>query len=348
MFVRSETPRPVAAPSAPQRAHPIEVWNLRHGRPAYVGAQPIVNVVGRVTDPDVASLAYRLNGGGIQEVALATRQRRHARLPAVGDYNIDTIVPDQLEADNELVLIGRRSGHGDVVRRVRFGVTALSKLRDVTLVGGHVSELGQVVDGRWRAVHAPAAALALTARDAGYDRLILLARNDGEDVRVETTMVPQAWTSFRHSVGLVFGWQGHERGDGARLPQTWSSGLAYYSSKRGGLVLREGTDVRYDGRAATRDVIHGVAPVSAWHSSLDGQLGLLLRRRLPVLRPGVSLRFVLELVRGHGRVELRAGRRHHAEVTAPLHQAAGAIGVLAHHAAVRVTDFSCTPLRSPS
>lgn len=105
------------------KSDPIELWNVRDEVPTYVGAQRIVNILGRLSNvDDVEYLSYSLNDGPRVPVFFASRAWSANRLAHLGDFNIDTVERGQLKAENRLTPTIQQKDGREIVRTVCFPV----------------------------------------------------------------------------------------------------------------------------------------------------------------------------------------------------------------------------------
>lgn len=162
----------------------IDLWNVHHGTALYVGAQRIVNVVGRLTEPgNIRRLTYSLNGSPPRPVVFKVDNAADQRLAHEGDFCIDTIDRRALREQNTLVLSADLRDGQAVERTVEFRrrdasePTSAPFRLDLTGVR-YVAEVGQVVDGHWRIGQDSEGkpCLEIIPADAGLDRIILFGR----------------------------------------------------------------------------------------------------------------------------------------------------------------------------
>ena len=158
----------------------LEVWSLTTGGTAYMGAQRIFNVIGRVKNAsDSTELMYSLNGGARMPAILGGSPRNIA----ADHFNIDTLNIEDLEENNELDIWVR---NGDQIFRNRIAFTtrksAVKEPRfDLAFDGvRHPEEIGQCIDGCWHVSTDKAGRPCLEIRpgNAGYDRLFGIGGHD--------------------------------------------------------------------------------------------------------------------------------------------------------------------------
>lgn len=342
-------------PSAPQPAHDpgIALWHLADGGTCLVGAQPLFNVLGAVEPTD--RLFYRLNGGP-ERTVVVNAGRTIPRLQKPGHFSIDTIGMQDLQPDNVLELLALGLDHRPRRRTLRFSIRPCAPLEsgyrlDFDPPGGLLS-VAQVVEGRWTLRGSGADRhLALPEAASGYDRVLLLGTlREGQHVSVEVRLTIDRWTSASHAAGFVFGWQGHPSGLGQDLPQRWTTGLAYYTAKSQGLLLRLGRDVS-NGTGGERigDQVLAAGPLHTLR-----RRGNEVGRRLGLdpnawsqWRPGRP--YVVRMEVRDRLLVLSAWADGGAPRHRPLHAVVpgaalqGGLGLLLHHAAARVHDVRVDP-----
>lgn len=273
----------------------LEVWNLTADGTAYIGAQRIFNVIGRVKNAShLTELTYSLNGRARRPVILGGSPRNIG----VSHFNIDTLNIEDLAKKNDLEL-WVRNGEQVFHNHIPF-VTRTSSVNeprfDLIFDGiHHPEEVGQCIDGRWQisvdGVGRPC--LEIRPEHAGYDRLFGIGRFDWTGgYRVEMDFRVTKWTRHDYfNVGLLFKWNPHSQGDGTTLPIKWSTGLAYYASNCPGLRLRYGINVHFDsvGRKHGEYLLQE-KPISAWKywaRNNFGKFGRIVNRPLAQINPGI-------------------------------------------------------------
>ena len=81
----------------------IEIWNVHDNIPIFVGAQPITNILGKVTGSVLPKqLLYSLNEGPPRPIYVKRSLNQAPRLIAIGDFHIDTLSEDVLRPTNTL------------------------------------------------------------------------------------------------------------------------------------------------------------------------------------------------------------------------------------------------------
>jgi hypothetical protein len=233
----------------------IDVWNLSHDGVARCGAVEYFNIVGQVRDPDtLEKFTYQLNDGPATPVFFVRPGVRSGRLSTPGEFGIDTIRAADLKPENVLRFRTTRNGGRHHLEEVSFRAEPFEgeepRFR-LDLEGVKAAEeVGQVVEGPWQVTtdsHGRTC-LEVTPENAGYDRIILFGRKEWTTGYEVYARLVVSRIIGRHNIGLIFKWNPHKRGDGTKLPKTWSSGLAYYCSyaKRPGIRIRYGVQVRRD------------------------------------------------------------------------------------------------------
>jgi hypothetical protein len=333
----------------------IELFNVADDVPVYTGAQRLFNILGNLREPEtVDSLSYSLNDGPETPVFFKFGDATANRLAHPGDFNIDTIGREQLQADNTLVVTASLRDGGRQESAWRFPKAAGDSPADYRLDlnnAAHPQQVSQIVDGRWRVAGDSTGDRRLEIRpeDAGLDRVILFGRDDlGTGYTIRARLMVTSWTGTLHNVGLLFKWNPHFQGDGTYLPSKWSTGLGYYYSHCPGLRIRYGVDVHLDAqRRKVGDYILAEAPLSHWRywAKRLGHRFVGDRPGLEQVVPGVMYHFELRIEEGlHALTVWKAGRRKprpRVVVENPpqlLDQ--GAAGIIAHRCGVRVFDFA--------
>jgi hypothetical protein len=339
----------------------LEVWNLSRGLVARSGAVDVFNVVGRLKVPrSVASFTYRLNRGPETPIFFVAKGSNSGRLRDAGDFSIDTIGLADLEPENLLRLRIVREGGAEHEEQIRFRHRPFEGKEPrfrLDLAGIDAAEqVGQVVEGRWR-VSADArgrSCLEIAPEDAGYDRIILFGRKDWTTGYEALTRLTVTRITGHHNVGVIFKWNPQARGDGAFLPETWSTGLGYYCSygRRAGIRLRFGVEVHVDESGRK----HGEYMLA--HRPLVSERRVLINHiadRMRLTRRASELRLHQEY-----RFRVRVHPRQYAltvwEASTPEPAAQllvndpverldmGAVGILAYNVGVQVHEFEVEPL----
>lgn len=339
----------------------LEVWNLTPGVAAISGAQTLFNVVGRLKQPDaVERFSYSLNSGAERPVFFNRQPRRTSRLERFGDFNIDTISTNELQPENILQFWLWGKGLSVTSHEITFPArSSVSKspefhlnLRGVTVA----EQVAQVVDGKWqigRDEHG-AACLEIRKVDAGLDRIILFGCHAWRgNYEITARLSVAAWSDKLHNVGLLFHWNPHRQGDGTYLPTEWSTGLGYYYSHCAGLRLRYGVDVHRDERGRkVGDYVLAERALSRWRSRAGRLFNRFLSadHQISQIAPGRQYRFRLLITpRIHALTVWQAEQREPPPQLIVHHPAAwlpdGAVGLIAHHCAVRLYEFDVKPVR---
>lgn len=339
----------------------LEVWNLSQDGVARSGAVDIFNVVGRLKAPDtVRAFSYRLNGKAWTPIFYATVGSTTDRLRHPGDFSVDTIALADLEPHNLLRLRILREGGGEHEQEIRFGLQPFDQHEPrfrLDLAGaGMAEEVGQVVEGPWHVALDPRGRRCLEVRpeDAGYDRIILFGRDDwttGYEVRTRLSVTR---ITGHHNIGVIFKWNPHERGDGTRLPQTWSTGLGYYCSygRHPGIRIRFGVQVR-NGPSGQRhgEYLLATRPLtSRWRVLLN-----TLKRKTRLSRAATELRlgrdYCFRMQVHPDRYALTVWEAHSPEpppqllVDGPVDRLpTGSVGILAYQVGVRIYEFEVLPM----
>lgn len=328
----------------------IDVWNLHDGVCAVAGGQDTFNVVGRIHDPS-AHLDYSLNGAPWRPVYVRRADRGASRLERPGDFNIDTIATSELWPENRLVLRCRSPDADMTSRSLSFRIARIadgwSRSRPDLEGARRPEEVGQIVEGRWRlAAERGRSCLQVREEDAGYDRVILLARpNRGGPFTAYARLRIDRRLSDGFSAGLVFGWSGHPSGGGIDLPREWTTGLAYYRNRGRGLRLRAGREVSYPDRDG--DLVLGEATLSRWrHLASRAAAATHLPWSLPQMRTGTEYHFRLRVDSTRYRLTVWQGTNEpgpQIDTAADDMLSTGAVGVLAHRCAVTLFDLHVVP-----
>ncbi len=338
----------------------LDVWNLSDGGIARCGSVDTFNVVGRVQKPEaIETFTYRLNAGPETPVFFVRPGSQRDRLNRPGDFNIDTIGLADLNPENTLrlrVAVNGGEGHAE---EIAFRAQPFEEIEPhfrLELDGvSAAEEVGQIVEGPWRVARDQEGrpCLEIAPEDAGYDRIILFGRRDwttGYEVRARLSVTR---IIGRHNIGLIFKWNPHERGDGTRLPRTWSGGLAYYCSygEQPGIRVRYGVKVRYgdDGRK------HGSFVLA--QSPLHTRWGMRLTRlkqatRLTRTATDLTLNeeYVFRMRVHPRRYELTVWPAAQPEpppqivIDEPIDRLPqGSVGILAYNVGVRLYDYLVVP-----
>lgn len=231
----------------------FELWSLAPDSTAVIGAQNVFNVLGRVKHPEkIKRITYSLNGGPERVIFFKYLKNISERLMRPGDFNIDTMLIEDLGPENRLEFkldLGSEEKQYRINFSTRLNTEITPRFR-LDLSGASYShEVGQIVDGKWLCGRDERSepCLEILKEDAGLDRIILFGRHDwtsGYEIRAKICVTD--WTHITHNVGLLFKWNPHLQGDGSCLPTQWTTGLGYYYSLSRGLRIRFGHNVRLD------------------------------------------------------------------------------------------------------
>lgn len=338
----------------------LELWNVAPGVVSIAGAQSIFNVVGRLRLPStVESMSYCLNGSDAKRVVFQAGGSGAKRLVGLGDFNIDTILAEELREENRLTIRVQRHRRPlwetDVEFPVRWFRNDAPLLRLDLENAKEAQEVGQIVDGRWHLTHDESRPfLEIAAGDAGYDRTIIFGdRNwtDGYEVRARLCVV--AWApGISQGAGLAFKWNSHRQGDGRDLPEEWSSGVAWYFSESPGLTIRVGASARKDvsGRWLGESVL-AERTLTPWRRGLSRWARRMwpARHLFSQIRAGRTYEFRLQVEPRRYALSMEAIGVAAAPVELeivdpPQLIAGGSIGVIAHGCALRLYRLEIRPL----
>ena len=348
------------------RTPEIEIWNLTPGVEALAGPQRIFNVVGRLTAPErVAELTYSMNGSPEQPVFFSRSAGDCDRLSTIGDFNIDTIEFDELKTQNRLslrlVMLDNKTSQYEVVFPIRFWPEGLPKFH-LNLEGCDFPEMvGQVVDGKWQISpdESGIPCLQIKEADAGYDRIILFGRHSwstGYEILAKLSLA--AWCGKTdHGLGIGFKWNPHLQGDGTCLPSQWNTGIGLYYFPRSltikpGLRISIGVNVHVDSQGRyTGEYILKQGMLSFWRWALGNLQRHLFCRPYPIaqIAPCRSYFFRLRIVPEAYRLTIWPSESPEPAPQVVAHQPIdrlpeGAVGIIAHHCAVRVYEFEVVPV----
>ncbi len=338
----------------------LEIWNLTPNSPAWGHAQTLFNVAGRLKSPDtVENLLYSLNDYPEKPVYFNRRTERNGRLHHHGDFNIDTILTQELTRHNRLKLrvLDRNSGwseHEIAFHLLHGSLTEPNFKLDLDGIT-HPQQVGQIVDGKWRVSRdeADIPCLEIKAEDAGLDRIILFGQHTwGSSYEITARLSVTTWTGIPHNIGLVFKWNPHRRGDGASLPTEWSTGLGYYYSQCPGLRIRFGVNVCRDASGnKIGDYILKEAPLSFWRSYTSRIINrfLPLKNPLSQISPGAFYRFRMRVDPAEYALTVWVdGQPEPApqlSVPNPVERLPqGSVGIIAHRCGVRIYEYKVSPL----
>jgi regulation of enolase protein 1 (concanavalin A-like superfamily) len=183
-------------------------------------AQPWVNILGRVSDPDgdLAGLTYSLNGAmPTVELSVGPDGRR---LENIGDFNVDLATADLDPGANSVVITATDSIGNVAERTVTVDYTPgtvwpLPYDADWSGLAAtdEIQGVGQVVDGLWGLEQidtGPGRALETFVRsiEPGYDRLLAVGDRTWTDYEFEVPIVMNSQPGG-YGVGVLLRWDGH-------------------------------------------------------------------------------------------------------------------------------------------
>ncbi|MBY8978076.1 tandem-95 repeat protein, partial [Rhodobacteraceae bacterium NNCM2] len=193
-------------------ADPIDVWYGDEQSFGNLGeTQTWINILGNLSDEEITSLSYTLNGGESRSLVIGGDGRR---LSQEGDFNIE-IAYDELdgsEVDDVIVITGVRSDGTTITQQVTVDyVEGNSWDKNFTIDWSEVTDpqsVVQIVDGNWQFDENGATPLV-----QGYDRLLTIgdAGWDNYEVDLSITMNDLQSASPIHGglFALGFLWSGH-------------------------------------------------------------------------------------------------------------------------------------------
>ena len=339
----------------------IDVWNLSNGGVARCGAVDIFNIVGRVRDvSSLEEFMYQLNDGPERPVFFVRHHTAGGRLRVPGEFAIDTITFADLRSTNVLRLRTTRNGGRQRSQEILFRAKPFESEEPrfrLDFEGIKVAEeVGQVVEGPWQiaADSHERTCLEVKPEDAGYDRIVLFGRKDwttGYEVyaRLAVTRI-----IGQHNIGLIFKWNPHKRGDGTKLPMTWSSGLAYYCSyaKRPGIRIRYGVQVRRDKSGRRHgDFVLAEAPLNSYWRMMLTRIKQITRLSASATDLKLNQDYCFRMHVHPKRYELTVWPADSAEPSPQLvvdqpfdHLPQGSVGILAYQVGVRLYEFEVIPV----
>jgi hypothetical protein len=201
-----------------------EVWNGLPIRFGTVGmAQPQINVMGRVTDPDgIRSLTYRVNGGDPIRMGIGTKDcdvgvSCTRRLAGNGDFNADIDVTD---LDPGLNTVSFRAIDGSMnVGTINVPVWYTAGTAwpiPYTVDWNSTTDLNdavQPIDGRW-VVEGD----TVRTKEIGYDRLLGIGDASWRSYEIEVPITVRSVDfagyeapSGGPAIGFIGHWQGHSQ-----------------------------------------------------------------------------------------------------------------------------------------
>lgn len=266
----------------------FELWNLAPDTTALTGAQTIFNVLGRLKHPDkIKRITYSINGSPERAVFFKYLKNCSERLMRSGDFNVDTILAEELGPENRLALkldLGPEEKEYQINFSTRLNSEITPRFRLDLSKASYPHEVGQIVDGRWLCGRDESSepCLEILNKDAGLDRIILFGRHDWTSgYEITARLCVTTWTHITHNIGLLFKWNPHLQGDGSCLPAQWSTGLGYYYSLSKGLRIRFGHNVHFDSNGHKKgDYILKEKPLSLYRY-LKGNM---IKLSLPLLK----------------------------------------------------------------
>lgn len=337
----------------------IELWNIHHGQTVYVGAQRIVNVLGRLSHPSsVTALNYSLNDDPPVPVVFKQPLADINRLARDGDFNIDTINRQQLRPINRLVMTAHLKDGRSSSKSVDFQVKgAPCYMSPFSLNLNQVvfpEEVGQLVDGHWKIATGEDGerCLEIERQDEGLDRIILFGPDQlCSGYRIKARLCVDQWLGPPHSVGLLFHWQPHLQGDGTILPSQWSTGLGYYYSHCPGLRIRVGVDVHYNAQGVKEgDHVLREAILSRWRHRSNALRQCVFGNDGVVSQVVLGRQYWFHMEFKNDLYALTVWPVHRAQPrpqvvvdNPPTLLEKGAVGIIAHRCAVRVFEFAIEP-----
>lgn len=348
----------------------FELWNLAPGGTAIVGSQNIFNVLGRFKHPEkIKRVSYSLNEGPERTIFFNCSKNSSKRLARPGDFNIDTIVIDDLGPENLLTLrldLDTEEKEYQINFSTRLNTEASPHYK-LDLSGAHYpQEVGQVVDGKWQVTRDEQnePCLEILREDSGHDRIILFGLHDWTSAyEITARICVTDWTHITHNVGLLFKWNPHLQGDGSCLPTQWTTGLGYYYSLSKGLRIRFGHNVRLDINGNKQgDYVLKEKPLSIYRY-LKGNI---IKLSLPLLKQingnsSLSANPFSQIVPGRNYLFRMYVHPEKYELTVweegknePFPQlvadkpdeilTSGSVGVIAYNCGVRIYNFEVTPV----
>ncbi|MFO7661450.1 MAG: InlB B-repeat-containing protein [Chloroflexota bacterium] len=210
--------------------------------------QKWVNILGRVSPSNVASLTYSINGGAAQPLSIGPDT---LRLAQAGDFNIELDYTDLKPGLNPVTITATDSQGGttQAVVNVNYQGGGLSwplqqYMYDWASVN-RIDDIAQVVDGQWAIDNGRIYPTVLA-----YDRLVAIGDLTWRDytVTVPVTFYGIDANGYRApsngpGVGILVRWAGHyDHGDGITPVHGWRrlGALAWYRWQRSGETYTEG------------------------------------------------------------------------------------------------------------
>ena len=348
----------------------FELWNLAPESKVVIGAQRIFNILGRLKHPEkIKRVTYSINSGPERAIFFNYLNNKSERLIRPGDFNIDTILIEDLGPENQ---INFTLDIGSEVKKYLIGFSAhtyngkLPYYRLDLSTANHSYEVGQIVDGKWQWTkdeHSDPC-LEILKQDAGHDRIILFGHHDWTSgYEITAKLCVTAWTHITHNVGLLFKWNPHLQGDGTCLPVQWTTGLGYYYSLSKGLRIRLGLNVHIDHTGNKHgDYVLKEKPLSPYYY-VKGNILRIYRWLLKLIKVNSQLTFdpFSQVVPGrkylfrmlihpekYALTVWEEGKNEPSpqlKVQKPVEiLPKGSVGIIAYNCGVRIYDFKVTPV----
>ncbi|MEQ9619027.1 MAG: hypothetical protein RIG61_07605 [Deltaproteobacteria bacterium] len=348
----------------------FELWNLAPDSTAVTGAQNIFNILGRIKHPEkIKKITYSINGSPERAVFFKYLKNNSERLMKAGDFNIDTVVLEDLLPENRMGFrldLGSEEKEYHLNFPSRLSSETIPRYRLDLSDASYPHEVGQIVDGRWFCGRDERSepCIEILKKDAGLDRIILFGRRDWTSgYEITARLCVTSWTHITHNVGLLFKWNSHLQGDGSCLPAQWSTGLGYYYSLSRGLRIRLGQNVHFDNNGTKQgDYILKERPLSHYYY-LKGKMLKTYRGVLKLIKPDslAALNPFSQIVPGRNylfrmlvhpeRYELTVWEERKKKPSPQLVAdkppeilSGGAVGVIAYNCGVRIYNFDVSPL----
>lgn len=348
----------------------FELWNLEPDTTALTGAQTIFNILGRVKHPDkINKISYSINGSQERAIFFKYLENRSERLMRPGDFNIDTILAEELGPENQLKFrldLGQEEKEYQINFSTRMNIEAApSYMLDLSEVR-HPQEVGQIVDGKWTCGKDESSepCLEIESQDSGLDRIILFGRHDWTSgYEITARLCVTSWNHITHNIGLLFKWNPHLQGDGSCLPAQWSTGLGYYYSLSKGLRIRFGHNVHFDNNGNKKgDIVLKEKPLSLYRY-LKGNLLKLSRPFLKIANGNSDItanpfsqivagrQYLFKMLVHPEKYTLTVWERGKDEPSPQLVVydppdilPQGSVGIIAYNCGVRLYEFNVSPI----
>lgn len=184
-------------------------------------AQPDVNVLGRVVDPDgIASITYSVNGGepvtmGLGTTACTVGVSCTRRLALDGDFNADIPATLLRPGPNTISIraVDNRFNVGTIDVPVIYEPGRVWPMPYTVdwAASNDLHELAQPIDGRWHVQDA-----TLRIDEIGYDRLLAVGDQSWTSFEAEVPITIEAWDPAGYAapsggpgIGFIPHWNGH-------------------------------------------------------------------------------------------------------------------------------------------